>query len=240
MQTELQRDSTANQCADSFRRAILEREYAPGSRLPAERSLAELFGVNRVTVRSALRSLEAEHLVSVRQGRGYVVRDFLQVGGPGLIANLIDLTVSPHVLVDIVADLLLVRRHLARAVIERLGQLGDEVDLYEFERGIEKLEALAPHADAFAFAEADLDVVQTLVAATKSPVLRLCFNPLSQVLRQLPQLQRAMFREPLLNITAYKLVLGWLDEGLVDLVDAVSFQLEGADKRTLAAMRKAT
>ena len=42
-----------------IRSAILEGRVQPGDRLPNERELAERFGVSRVTVRDALRTLEA-------------------------------------------------------------------------------------------------------------------------------------------------------------------------------------
>jgi len=239
VQTDLQRDSTADQCAAALRQAILEGEFGPGDKLPPERKLAETFGVNRVTVRSALRSLEADQLVSVRQGRGYAVHDFLQVGGPRLISSLIDLAVSPDALCRIVTDLLMVRRHLAQAVFERLAMLGDDVDLLDTERAIDRLERLSTDdtCDAETFAEADLDVIAALVRATQSPVLRLCFNPVSQVLRRLPQLQQAMFRTPTLNVAAHRLVFGWLDDGRADVAAAVAQELARADARTLAALR---
>jgi DNA-binding FadR family transcriptional regulator len=58
-----------------IRRAILSGQYRPGDRLPTEREMAQQFGVSRVTVRDALRALEANGLVRVKiggQGGPYV------------------------------------------------------------------------------------------------------------------------------------------------------------------------
>ena len=51
-----------------IRGAILSGRYRPGDRLPTERELAQQFGVSRVTVRDALRALEASGLVRVKVG----------------------------------------------------------------------------------------------------------------------------------------------------------------------------
>jgi DNA-binding FadR family transcriptional regulator len=54
--------------ADQIRQAIITGRLPEGERLPPERELAEQFGVSRVTVRDALRALEAMGLVEVRVG----------------------------------------------------------------------------------------------------------------------------------------------------------------------------
>jgi GntR family transcriptional repressor for pyruvate dehydrogenase complex len=54
--------------ADQIRQSILEGKLGEGDRLPPERELAAQFGVSRVTVRDALRTLEAAGLVEVRVG----------------------------------------------------------------------------------------------------------------------------------------------------------------------------
>ncbi len=54
--------------AEQIRTAILSGRLKAGDRLSPERELAEQFGVSRVTVRDALRSLEAMGLIAVKVG----------------------------------------------------------------------------------------------------------------------------------------------------------------------------
>lgn len=53
-----------------IREAILSGRVKPGDRLPTERDMAQQFGVSRVTIRDALRALEAGGLVRVKVGGG--------------------------------------------------------------------------------------------------------------------------------------------------------------------------
>jgi GntR family transcriptional repressor for pyruvate dehydrogenase complex len=63
------------QVREQLEGSIRRGEFSPGDRLPSERELTEIFGVSRVSVREAIRSLEAVGLVEVRQGYGCVVSD---------------------------------------------------------------------------------------------------------------------------------------------------------------------
>src|SRR3954453_5416251 len=54
--------------SDQIRAAIVTGKLKAGDRLSPERELAEQFGVSRVTVRAALRSLEAMGLIQVKVG----------------------------------------------------------------------------------------------------------------------------------------------------------------------------
>lgn len=65
-----------------IREAIFSGRYQPGDRLPTEREMARQFGVSRVTVRDALRGLEAAGLVQVKvggQGGPYVAHPDLSL-----------------------------------------------------------------------------------------------------------------------------------------------------------------
>ncbi|MGI5481958.1 GntR family transcriptional regulator [Streptomyces lavendofoliae] len=61
------------QLAASLRAKIESGEYPPGSRLPSERKLMEIYDASRNTVRLGLQRLVAEGLVFANQGRAYMV-----------------------------------------------------------------------------------------------------------------------------------------------------------------------
>ena len=60
---------TSDVLAGELRKRILNGVFAPGASLPAERDLVAQTGLSRGSVREALRTLEAEHLVTTRPGR---------------------------------------------------------------------------------------------------------------------------------------------------------------------------
>ena len=63
--------------AAQLRDAILDGRFRAGQKLPPERELAEEFGVNRTSLREAIKVLEGLGLVSVRQGDGATVQPLI-------------------------------------------------------------------------------------------------------------------------------------------------------------------
>lgn len=67
------------QLREVVRNKIEEGEYAPGTAIPSENELSELYGVNRLTVRNALDALVNEGLLVRIQGKGaFVVGDRIE------------------------------------------------------------------------------------------------------------------------------------------------------------------
>jgi GntR family transcriptional repressor for pyruvate dehydrogenase complex len=65
----------SDEVAEQIRRLIVSEQLAEGARLPAERDLADRFGVSRPMVSQALRMLSLMGLVEIRRGSGaYVLR----------------------------------------------------------------------------------------------------------------------------------------------------------------------
>ena len=220
-------------CERALRAAILSGDLAPGERLPPERQLAERYGVNRVTIRTALGRLSATHLIRTRQGSGHVVRDYLREGGPDLLAGLLAGR-SPDEVVAIVRDLLRVRRHLARSVLEALADRPNPPDTAGVREAIERF-ALAADEDPSPerMADADLGVLTAIVEASGSPVLRLCLNPIVSALREIPILREAIYVEPAQNLIGWRGLLAWLESPDPDGVELLVGTLEQGDRDTL-------
>ncbi len=233
------RQSAVDACAAAIRRAILGGELTPGSRLPPERELAASFGVNRVTVRSALGRLAAARLLSVRQGSGYLVRDFRREGGPELIPGLSELAGTGADLHAVARDLLLVRRQLARAVLERLQERPADAARAAIQRAVDRFEAVVEAgAPTREVARADLDVLAAILDATGSAVLRLCHNPVLAVVTEMPELCDAIYAEPERSIEGYRALLAWLSAPRAELVDGIVAELSRRDAETLSRLER--
>jgi GntR family transcriptional repressor for pyruvate dehydrogenase complex len=76
----IRRPRIHEQVIEILLRRMVRGEYPVGGKLPTERALAVEFGVNRATVREALRHLEHLELITVRQGDGAWVKDFRESG----------------------------------------------------------------------------------------------------------------------------------------------------------------
>ena len=76
----LKRSRIHEQVIDILLHRMVRGEYGVGSKLPTERAMAAEFGVNRNTVREALRYLENLELIAIRQGDGARVRDYRESG----------------------------------------------------------------------------------------------------------------------------------------------------------------
>lgn len=68
--------SLSDQVRDHLRKRILSHEWEAGAKIPGEFELADQYKVARVTIRTALRSLETQGLIDIRHGSGAYIADF--------------------------------------------------------------------------------------------------------------------------------------------------------------------
>ena len=222
-------------CERRLAQAILSGTVQPGARLPPERTLAEQWGVNRVTVRGALQRLAAAGLLDVRQGRGYTVQDFRRAGGPDLLPHLLTLTQDdPEQHASLLADLLRIRRHLAAAALEAVAE--------QQPSAAPLARAVAAFADADptrldAIAAADLDVLAALLSMTGSTALQVCINPLAGVLAASPRLRAVMYARPAENLAGWQALLAWAQAPSPATIPAILGLIAARDQQTLAALR---
>jgi GntR family transcriptional regulator, transcriptional repressor for pyruvate dehydrogenase complex len=119
--------------ADQIRTAIITGRLGAGDRLPPERELAEQFGVSRVTVRDALRALEATGLIKVRvgaHGGAFVTTPTSALVAQAMSDMMAMAAVTPDEVVEarLVVELGTVTLACARATDDDLQQLREHCD----------------------------------------------------------------------------------------------------------------
>lgn len=162
---------------------MILQKLRPGDKLPAERELAEMFGVSRSSIRDAMRSLELVGLVEPRQGAGTVVRE---VSTDSLLTPLSNVIAHKR---QLVGDLLEFRKILEPPLAARAAARASAEEMAELEeilrRQSEKLSRgdLAIEEDSefhYAIAMASrntvvlkvLDVVMDLLRETRARSLQ--------------------------------------------------------------------
>jgi GntR family transcriptional regulator, transcriptional repressor for pyruvate dehydrogenase complex len=112
---------------DQIRLLIRDGQLTAGDRLPSERELGERFGVSRVTVREALRGLEANGLVTIRvgaHGGAFVTAPTSERVGEG-ISDLLSLSVvTPEQVTE-------ARQVLELGIVPLICERADERDIAE-------------------------------------------------------------------------------------------------------------
>ena len=165
----------AEEIVGQLRDLILTGAYAPGDKLPPERNLAKELGVNRSSLREALKKLEHLGLVKIRQGDGTRVQDFMQTGSLDLVSHLMPLTQTGGI--GILRDVLEFRRIYGREVARLAAERRDDGDL-------ERLRGLADAADGAPGAEdvlrLDFDFYVALTQAARNRVFGLLINTVRQ------------------------------------------------------------
>ena len=143
--------------AAELRRTILDGGWGHGERLPAERSLAALFGASRTTVRAGLCLLEAERLVERKAGAG----TFVSIDAAGAGDDVAEIT-SPLELIEV--------RLAFEPQVSRLAVLNASArDIAAIARAMAALAAAG--ADVERFTEADQAFHASIAAATHNPLL---------------------------------------------------------------------
>jgi GntR family transcriptional regulator, transcriptional repressor for pyruvate dehydrogenase complex len=171
---------------DGLLAAIRRGELKPGDSIPSERRLGETFGVSRVSVREAMRSLEAMNLVEVHHGRGAFVSD-----GPGTrFAEPFTNWLEIHR--DAVIDLLKVRGALDELAAGEAARNHDDDDLMRL-RGAQSAFAEAAGRDGVSAEElTELDVAFHLAIA-RAAHSELLLDLESDLHGQLTESRAAMF-----------------------------------------------
>ena len=177
----IEKENAADRIARTIRGRIFSGDLGPGEKLPPERELARAFGVNRTTLREAIKKLELLRLVSVRQGDGITVLDYRRRAGFDLIPFLLQSVLQGEgrggekLLADmlearkgVLAELMgIAARKIRKKQVARLRTLLEEID--------------AAGADPADLVDLDMEFHERVIEIADNDVVGLAYNTLRRL-----------------------------------------------------------
>ena len=167
----IDKKSIGRQVYDQMLDNILNGVWPPGTKLPSENELGQMFGVSRVPIREALRKLNTMGITQTRQGEG----SFVLMVTPGMFMNsLLPMLVWNR---KSMMDILEYRRIVEPENAALAALHADEDDIVNIAATIEDINRIG--RPALEFAIADMKFHLDIARATKNSLL---FN-VSNVIR---------------------------------------------------------
>lgn len=174
----------ADRVVGHMTKRVLDGTLKRGARLPAERILAEQYGVSRTVIREAVRTLASKGLLETRGGSGTYVRR----PDPASVAESMSLLLRLHhgsstVPYDKVHEVRLV---LEVEIAGLAAKRAQENDILALEREIERQRQADDDRDAYV--ASDVAFHAALAAATHNELFLVLLNSISDVMAEVRQL----------------------------------------------------
>lgn len=186
----------------NLRDNIIAHKWLPGEKLPSETELASMYGVNRLTVRTALQRLNAIGLVETRVGDGTYVRQF---NFPELIHEIQDLYSSPGLMNEVCGFRMLIEVECARLAMENAVEADFEklnMLCEEYERLKIEMKTPVSQEQLQQLTECDVNFHEQICVMSHNTLLTYCF------LMARKTIERYIF------LTLQKRISGWTKSGI--------------------------
>jgi GntR family transcriptional repressor for pyruvate dehydrogenase complex len=165
------------QIVQQIEESIDKGELKEGDQLPAERELAQQFGVSRTAVREAVKTLREKGLVEAYAGRG----TFITNGSTSSIRHTLDRMIRNGPL-EGKAHLAEVREILEPEIAALAAKRADHETISAMQESISVMDAA--RLDAEAFIEGDLDFHLALAEAAGNPFILSLIDSIVGLLRE--------------------------------------------------------
>jgi len=226
------RVSVVEQVAEQIAFGIASGVYPAGTRLPSVRNLAVEHGINPSTVQVVLGRLQSAGFVDSHQGLGVLVRDVRLLGGIETWRYLFRFSQQlPDLAVRMLEDILATRATLVATAVRTIAKDPGKFDSTGVRRAVEQLELLiaANPNDWDHVAQAELHAVRMVIAIAGQGLALAVFNSVGEMLLEVPDVVRTMYRDPQLHVVFWKAFLtawesGELNEGRISAVEEVIHQ----------------
>lgn len=173
------RKSLVGVVADELLDRIVAGEFPPGTVVPGELELSAKHEVSRMTVREAMKTLQAQRILSVERGRGTFVNPLNRWASLEAV-----LRAASEGENDAAAAVQLIelRRMLETGACELAATKVTPEDLTQLGAHIDTMQAAHEKNDVTAFVEADLAFHDVILRASGNVFVAVLFEPLHRVL----------------------------------------------------------
>jgi GntR family transcriptional regulator, transcriptional repressor for pyruvate dehydrogenase complex len=165
------------QIVQQIEQSVRDGNLKPGDQLPAERDLAQQFGVSRTAVREAVKTLAEKGLVEAYSGRGTFVTSNRQRGMRQSLDQMVD-SGNPQSSAYLVEVREIIEPEFSALAAIRI----DEQHLALMREAIAVMDRSLHDPDAFI--EADLDFHLSLAEAVANPIILALLDSIVAVLRE--------------------------------------------------------
>lgn len=165
------------QIVEQIEQSVQRGDLKAGDQLPAERELAEQFGVSRTAVREAVKALREKGLVEAYPGKG----TFITSGSSNPMRQSLD-RMMKSANVDAKSSLVEVREILEPEIAALAAARATEENLNSLREAVAVMDAAKRDPDAYI--EADLDFHLELAEAASNPLILSLIDSIVGVLRE--------------------------------------------------------
>ncbi|MDT2009332.1 FadR family transcriptional regulator [Rhodococcus opacus] len=187
------RKSLVDQVADDLRERIITGELPPGAAVPGELDLSAQHDVSRMTVREAVKTLEAQRMLRVERGRGTFVNALSEWSSLEFVLRAVS---EGQDGASAAVQLIELRRILETGACELAAGRFSEEELAGLSADVDLMENAHHRQDLATFVEADLRFHDRILKASGNVFIAVLFEPLHRVLEarraetsRVPQIQ---------------------------------------------------
>jgi DNA-binding FadR family transcriptional regulator len=175
------RKSLVGVVADALLDRIIAGDFPPGSSVPGELELSAKHEVSRMTVREAMKTLEAQRILSVERGRGTFVNPLNRWASLEAV-----LRAASEGQNEAVASVQLIelRRMLETGACELAASRISDADVNALFGYVAAMRSAHEVNDVTAFVEADLAFHDLILRASENVFVAVLFEPLQRVLEK--------------------------------------------------------
>lgn len=175
------RKSLVGVVADELLDRIIAGEFPPGTCVPGELELSARHDVSRMTVREAMKTLEAQRILSVERGRGTFVNPLNRWASLEAVLRAASEGKNEA---DASVQLIELRRMLETGACELAAGRINNADVKALFGHVVAMQAAHDANDLAAFVEADLAFHDLILRASENVFVAVLFEPLHRVLEK--------------------------------------------------------